>query len=128
MNTYTYAKRKIEEDTNDFGIETKFGNSTGSYSNRNLNLYTRRIYESDLAYNEKNSGLMEVYVTYKIRVKNQSTKLISRVNEIANYYDNRYTIVESWRGDNKEDIVEWNNESKYNPIKESRKTSDESRR
>ena len=118
MNTYTYAKRKIEEDTNDFGIETKFGNSTGSYSNRNLNLYTRRIYESDLAYNEKNSGLMEVYVTYKIRVKNQSTKLISRVNEIANYYDNRYTIVESWRGDNKKDIVEWNNESKYNPIKE----------
>ena len=118
MNTYTYAKRKIEEDTNDFGIETKFGNSTGSYSNRNLNLYTRRIYESDLAYNEKNPGLMEIYVTYKIRVKNQSTKLISRVNEIANYYDNRYTIVESWRGDNKEDIVEWNNESKYNPIKE----------
>ena len=106
MNTYTYAKRKIEDDTNDFGIETKFGNSTGSYSNRNLNLYTRRIYESDLAYNEKNPGLMEIYVTYKIRVKNQSTKLISRVNEIANYYDDSYEISASWLEGGTE--VKWN--------------------
>ena len=118
VNTYTYAKRGIdskennenntdikyeEEDPTTFGIETKFGTKSGSYSARNLNLYTRRIYESDLAYNSENPGLMEVYVTYKIRVKNQSTKLTSRVNEIANYYDDRYEIVEDgtevkWNG------------------------------
>ena len=124
VNTYTYAKRGIdskennenntdikyeEEDPTTFGIETKFGTKSGSYSARNLNLYTRRIYESDLAYNSENPGLMEVYVTYKIRIKNQSTKLTSRVNEIANYYDDRYEIVENGTE------VKWNgNTSKSN--------------
>ena len=126
MNTYTYAKRGIDTDKNNvndenteyygetdpttFGIETKFGTSSGSYSSRGLNLYTRRIYESDLAYNKENSGLMEVYVTYKIRVKNQSTKLTSKVNEIANYFDKRYDVEASWlenENQNDNNLVEW---------------------
>lgn len=124
MNTYTYAKRGIdnnknnenntdteEKDPTTFGIETKFGTKSGSYSARNLNLYTRRIYESDLAYNNgKAPALMEVYVTYKIRVKNQSTKLTSRVNEIANYFDSRYTMIEYAIG-NKDKQKTWKKES-----------------
>lgn len=109
-NTYTYENRKIDSDTYDFGIETKFGTKVGSYSNRGLNTYTRRIYESDLAYNN-NQSLMEIYVTYRIRVKNQSTALYTKVNEIANYYDNRYDIETSWIGDSETNTIEWKNTS-----------------
>ena len=110
-NTYTYAKRNIEEE-NSFGIETKFGNGTGSYSNRGLKTYTRRIYESDLAYSNDNQELMKIYVTYKIRVKNQSTILTSKIKEIVNYYDSRYTIEKSWIGEDENNSVNWtgNNE------------------
>ena len=99
-NTYTYAKRNIDEDENTFGVDIKFGTDAGSYSARGLNLYTRRIYESDLAYidNMNNPELMKIYVTYKIRVKNQSTTetLAAKVKELVNYYDSRYEISDSW--------------------------------
>ena len=124
MNTYEYGKRNLDGNENAFGVETKFGQKTGKgdstrYSDRNLNLYTRRIYESDLVY-DNNKKLMQIYVTYRIRVKNQTpfaAGLTSKVNEIANYYDKGYTIKASWIGDNKEDSVVWNSDSNYNPRK-----------
>ena len=125
-NTYTYEKRKEYEDGNEeekdgFGTEVKFGSKYGtSYSNRGLNMYTRRIYESDLAiYNQdsSNANLMQIYVTYKITVKNQSTELTSTVNELTNYYDSRYSIADSWivNGNNTKQIGAsgWANKSKY---------------
>ena len=132
-NTYTYENRKEYEDQNTngtnydaakdcFGTEVKFGSKyASSYSNRGLNMYTRRIYESDLAlYNENyttNSELMQIYVTYKITVKNQSNSLTSIVNELANYYDSRYIIADSWivNGDKTQQVGAngWSNTSKY---------------
>lgn len=125
-NTYTYEKRKDyegqEEEKDGFGTEVKFGNKYGtSYSNRGLNMYTRRIYESDLAmYNENyanDSELMQIYVTYKIVVKNQSSGLTSIANELTNYYDSRYVITDSWivNGNNTQQIGAngWSNTSKY---------------
>ena len=110
-NTYTYAKRNIDGDANSFEIETKFGTDSGSYSSRGLNLYTRRIYESDLAYidNKTNPQLMKIYVTYKIRVKNQSTTetLAAKVNELVNYYDSRYEISDSWLENGTKVNVNW---------------------
>ena len=111
-NTYTYENKKEYEEQNPnadnydatkdgFGTEVKFGNKyTTSYSNRGLNMYTRRIYESDLAkYNqnyESNKDLIQMYITYKITVKNQSNGIIVEANELSNYYDSRYEIVDSW--------------------------------
>ena len=100
-NTYTYAKRTSEENTDNFGVEVKFGTGIGSYSSRGLNIYTRRIYESDLALENLKPGSMQLYVTYKMRVKNQSTVLNAKVKELANYYDARYEVADSWIADGK---------------------------
>ncbi len=97
-NTYTYAKRNIDSEDN-FGIDVKFGTSTGSYSSRGLNLYTRRLYESDLALENQKAGSMNVAITYKIRVKNQSNSIVTKVQELVNYYDSGYEIADSWIGD-----------------------------
>ena len=100
-NTYQYGGRKeyqkegdVEETSDGFGVAVKFGNKNNAsqYSNRGLNTYKRPLYESDLAWHlkDKDNNLMEVYVTYKIVVKNQSDTLSSRITEIVNYYDKRY--------------------------------------
>ena len=105
-NTYTYAKRDLDGDSIDnFGMDVKFGvgnTSKTSYSDRGLHLYTRRIYESDLAWakSDESKELMQIYVTYRIRVKNQASTLSAKVSELVNYYDARYTIEESWVADN----------------------------
>ena len=102
-NTYTYAKREIDgnAEIDNFGVDVKFGTANGNYSSRGLNIYTRRVYESDLALENKNSGFMQVYVTYKIRIKNQSNDLGGKIIELANYYDERYEISSSWIADSK---------------------------
>ncbi len=104
QNTYTYANRSDYQNENEndkyynsakdgFGVEVKFGNGANSYSNKGLNMYTRRIYESDLALlNDANSSdnLVKMYITYKITIKNQSSTLTSVANQISNYYDTRF--------------------------------------
>ncbi len=132
-NTYTYENRKEYEDQNPneenydaakdgFGTEVKFGNKyVTSYSNRGLNMYTRRIYESDLArYNqdyENNQDLIQMYITYKITVKNQSNGIAVEANELSNYYDSRYQIVDSWviKDNTTKNVGKnaWNVKSKY---------------
>ena len=132
-NTYTYENRKDYEEQNPnktnydaakdgFGAEVKFGNKYGtSYSNRGLKMYTRRIYESDLAkYNQNyasNTNLMQIYVTYKITVKNQSNSLTTTANELVNYYDSRYEIADSWilNGNSTQQVGAkgWTSKSKY---------------
>lgn len=94
-NTYTYGKRSGYQDGTEgdgFGVEVKFGNkyNESQYSSRGLTIYSRPLYASDLAYNLKNPGALQVYVTYKIVLKNQSSTLQTQINEIVNYYDSRY--------------------------------------
>ena len=108
VNTYSYAKRNLddESDIDNFGMDVKFGinnNGESTYSARGLNMYTRRVYESDLVYanSDTSKELMKVYVTYRIRVKNQASTLNAKVAELVNYYDSRYTIEDSWLADSK---------------------------
>lgn len=129
-NTYTYRKREEYQNQNEndpkydgaedgFGVDVKFGNGQGSYTSRNLNMYTRRVYESDLTYyyQSNNDDLMQVYVTYKIRVKNQSATIKAKINELVNYYDTRYEIVDSWyiNGQETKQVGKeaWTSTSKY---------------
>ena len=122
-NTYQYGGRKeyqkegdVEETSDGFGVAVKFGNKNNAsqYSNRGLNTYKRPLYESDLAWHLKDTknNLMEVYVTYKIVVKNQSDTLTTVITELTNYFDKRYKLVQSWSVDNTENTIKWADKGK----------------
>ena len=89
-HTYEYAQRiaDFEERMND-----KDFNVTVSYENeRGPSSYTREFYSSDVVYNEEYPENLSVYMTYKVGLKNEANTINTRVNEIMNYYDSRYTI------------------------------------
>lgn len=66
--------------------------------------YNRELYPSDVNYTGTNP--LEVYVTYKITVRNQSQGILAQIDEIVDYYDSSYEFEEdlSWimYGDRKE--------------------------
>ena len=56
--------------------------------------YTRAIYKADYEYENENdrSKELKVFVTYRIALRNQTTTLITNVNNIVDYYDSRYQV------------------------------------
>lgn len=86
---YTYEKNEKEGKENlnqKFDLSMSFGEKYGP------NEYTGQIYASDIGYSEdqSNTDKLEVYVTNKIVLRNMSTNLYNRINEIVSYYDTRY--------------------------------------
>ena len=57
--------------------------------------YTRAIYESDIDYENPNdrSKELQAYITYAIDITNDASAIETRVNRVADYYDNRLEIV-----------------------------------
>ena len=65
--------------------------------------YTRELYRADYAYKVNSYGSdlygkdesseLQVYVTYKIDVSNQSLSIKTRIDELVDYYDNDYELV-----------------------------------
>lgn len=92
-HTYNYSQRFVnqgvyEQGYNDIGV--KFGIPYGDMK------YTREIYKSDYTWvnpADVNKEL-EVYVTYRIQLRNESTSLQTTINQIVDYYDIRYTLTE----------------------------------
>ena len=85
--TYVYGNRGIQNDSTLFDYKVKFGNKYLQ------DVYTRPVNPSDVAYvNYNNSDDLKVYVTYNLRVTNQSNTLQMKINNIVNYYDSKYTI------------------------------------
>lgn len=85
------------------------------YNNYYASAYTREIYPADYSYRSsatnKSGKDLELYVTYKITVRNSSTSIVSEIKEIVDYYDKDYTYMNnlSWimykknsNGDNSE--------------------------
>ena len=99
--TYLYGNRNITSDTN-------VTNYTVSFEKKySPGVYTRPVNPSDIAYIQgADPNQLYVYVTYIIRVKNQSETLPVRVREIVNYYDSRYEI-------NYANSSGWSTSSKY---------------
>ena len=99
--TYTYGNRGLSG--RDFKYQVSFSDS--SNSNSNTSQYTRPVNPSDIAYINKegnNPEDLEVYVTYNIKVNNQSSTLVMEPQEIVNYYDSNYTLVdENWSNSSK---------------------------
>ena len=93
---YKYGKRlndsgMIPDNSDSWNVGVKFKNSyTGTYK--------RAVYESDVNYqtNDK-SKEMQVYLTYKIAIRNESSYL-TKANSIVNYFDNRYELVAAGTG------------------------------
>lgn len=94
-HTYQYAERfkNQGEYVDGFNVGVKFGNKYGSMS------YTRAIYKSDVEYkSEDASKELKVYITYQIRMANQSTNIAGRINSLVDYYDARYNIAKAGTG------------------------------
>ncbi len=85
---YEYEQRFLNQGEygDGFNVGVKFGNRYGQMK------YTRAIYKADYEYRNEldQSRELKVYITYRIGIKNNSSNLIAKVNEIAEYYDNRY--------------------------------------
>ena len=91
--TYIYGNRNISNSTDNelYNYKVQFGN-------KYMQTYTRPISPSDIAFiNYNKTEQLKVYVTYDIKIKNQSTTLPMKINSIVNYYDSDYTIN---KGDN----------------------------
>ena len=110
IHTYDYDTRKITDTqptTNNGKDEANLDStwdinirlSDGYYNEK----YSRELYKSDYAYKVSNYGTnfadygkdksdeLNVYVTYKITVRNQSMSIRTRIDEIVDYYDEDYT-------------------------------------
>ena len=90
-HTYNYDQR-FKNPASYAGGDDIF-NATVKFQEKYMtNSYSRAVYESDVIYNSENPDSLEVYMTYKVAIRNQSTNLTSQVLEIANYFDERYDI------------------------------------
>ena len=84
-HVYNYADRfNTNTDGQYYSMDpkVKFGQEYGSMS------YTRALYASDIYYEGDNE--LKVEVTYKIGIKNSSSSLKAVVNELTDYYDEKY--------------------------------------
>lgn len=105
-HTYQYAQRfdnpgsfngstGLEGGEDGFNVAVKFGEKYGSQS------YTRAIYSSDLVYNgqqDDDEQRLKVYITYRIAVRNEATNIYTKLNELANYYDDDFELVATGEG------------------------------
>lgn len=87
-HTYNYDRKETLEKQNNedaFNVGVKFGSK---YTEG----YELPIYESDSNYiNKKDpSKELKVYITYKVRLKNQATTIDSKINSLVDYYDSTY--------------------------------------
>ena len=88
-HVYDYKQRfdkAIEPTEDDLNVGVKYKNKfTGSYN--------RAIYEADYNYTTQDgTNELEVYVTYQLRMNNESSSLSTQINSIVDYYDSNYTL------------------------------------
>lgn len=88
---YEYEKRDFEKDTSYWDVGVKF-------KDKITETYTQPIFRPDVEYSSDNKDEeLQVYLTYKIAVKNESSYLTS-VNSIVDYFDSRYSLVSAGTG------------------------------
>ena len=87
---YNYNSRFKQE----IQKENDFNNLGVQYKNKFTGSYPRPIYHADYIYNntDQNKNL-KVYITYQIKIINESSSLKSTVNSIKDYYDSNYTLI-----------------------------------
>ena len=97
---YNYDKRAVE----DGGVNNGNGQDNNTYWDINVRMsdyenyyntrYNRELYPTDYNYNSAELGHpgidLEVYVTYKLTIRNQSMSVMSQIQEVVDYYDTDY--------------------------------------
>ena len=93
-HTYEYAQRynsdgEYKEERKDLNIGVQFKNSYKE------NSYERPIYKADYKYinKQEESNELKVYVTYQLKIENESTNLKTTIRSIADYYDKEYKLI-----------------------------------
>lgn len=104
---YKYKRPQEEEE----GANKGDGKDNNTYWDINVRVsddkyynagYNRELYLTDYEYSSKSlnhpGADLEMYVTYKITVRNQSMSVISQIKELVDYYDKDYTYKDnlSW--------------------------------
>ena len=90
-HTYEYARRF--DDPSEYAGGDPF-NTTVKFANKYLtNSYSREVYSSDIVYNQENEGSLQVYVTYRVQLRNEASDVYSNLKTLTNYYDARYESV-----------------------------------
>ena len=94
---YKYDKRN-QEGKDYWEIQLRMRDYNNYYSSS----YTRELYPSDYTYHSdvtnKAGKDLELYVTYKITIRNSSNSILSQITEVVDYYDKDYTYIDdlSW--------------------------------
>ena len=100
-HTYTYDTRNAADETDDGTWDISVRLSDAYYNTK----YSREIFGSDYQYKASNYGdnseaygktkedELNVYVTYKLTVRNQSQSILGEVMEIVDYYDEDYEYI-----------------------------------
>ena len=94
--THTYKYEQRYKNANEFAGGDGFNVNVKFASKYSENSYTREVYASDVVYNNQaeNKGKLKISMTYKIRLRNESTNLTSTIKTLANYYDARYDSID----------------------------------
>lgn len=99
-HVYEYNQRfdkPIEPTEDDLNVGVKYKNSF-------TREYGAPIYEADYNYKAPDGkNELEVYVTYQLRINNESSSLITRVNSIVDYYDQNYELYSAGTSINQDD-------------------------
>ena len=98
-HTYQYAQR-FEDPTNYAGGDVVNADNTLNvavrFANKYIeNSYSRAVYASDIVYNKQagNEGKLKIFVTYRIKITNESSSIYTTLKTLSNYYDARYENV-----------------------------------
>lgn len=121
-HTYKYGQRQSY-------IDNKTAFDVSVYAkNPYIEGKNRELYQSDVVYNNKNPGSLNIELKYKITANNGATGIYTKLNQIANYYDNRYEIknitkvIKDANGNKKEVQIDKNDyqtskyDDKYNKV------------
>ena len=98
---YKYSGRPDDDaDFWDISVRLKDSGYYGDAKSEN-SIYNREIFESDYNYQptaDHPGAALQIYVTYKITLRNQSQSILNTINDVADYFDKEYEYKEnlSW--------------------------------
>ena len=96
-HVYKYASKNLKGE-NEWDVGVSFGDEFKG-------TYKRAVYTPDYNYtlqNQDKDNKLNVYLTYRIALYNESTDLVTKVNSIIDYYDKNFTLERITTGINKE--------------------------
>lgn len=105
-NTYRYEKVNDYSNINDFRLAVKVKKQSG---------YERELYRSDLV-RDNGEDTTQIWITYKMTVRNNSDTVAASVTELANYYDSRYKIEATGTTKDLTGDIAWKDTNKYGTI------------